>query len=101
VLATASLPILSCNRQPESANTANTVENLKQNHSGTVSIVQAVDLATKELLRRGKKLEDWMMIVVSNDGEWIVRFAPRQGTGGTYRAGIDKNTGKMSFEAGD
>jgi hypothetical protein len=80
--------------------------NAKQRHAAAISLVQAVDLATNELLSRGRKLEDWKMSVVSDSGgnKWLVRFEPNVklgGPGGAYRAEIDKRSGSMSFRGSD
>jgi alpha-L-fucosidase len=72
----------------------------------TVSIVQAVDSATKELMKRGNRVEDWQMYVVSANfgNKWLIRFMPHaklRGPGGGYRVEIDKHSGAMCFEGTD
>ena len=71
----------------------------------TVSKSQAVELATKEVIKEGLKVEDYQLTVeTSASGEdWLIFFDPkvqRKPEGG-YWVTVDKASGKTVFESGD
>ena len=71
----------------------------------TVSELQAVELAKKEILKEGLKVEDYQLTVeTSTSGEdWVISIdlkVQRKPEGG-YWVTVDKASGKTVFESGD
>jgi hypothetical protein len=71
-----------------------------------VTIVRAVELATKEFLKTRNKIEDFRIIVESDNAsnEWSISFNPRtipRPPGGGFSATIKKDSGKLFFRADD
>jgi hypothetical protein len=71
----------------------------------TVGKSEAIELARKELLKQGLKVEDFRMTVeTSSSGkDWLVFFDPKvqPKPGGGYWVTVDKVNGKAVFKVGD
>jgi hypothetical protein len=106
VLSIASTIMLSCSSQHEPMEMGNTIEAAENKREEPVTVVRAVELATKEFLKTGNKIEDFRITVESDNAsnEWSISFNPRttpRPPGGGFYARINKDTGRLFFRADD